>query len=381
MGIRFTSATIKRIVSGVLPAFVAALSLASTGTSTYAQTQPKGGHTVEAATNIGAPADCTMSFSDVQPGDYFYDGLQYLYCRNDVSGYSDGTFRPGNNATRGQVSKIVVLAEGWALSNPAAPSFSDVAPGSVYYSYVETARAHGVINGYTDGTFHINDNISRGQLAKIVALSQGWSLLNPATPSFSDVPAGSAFYTYVETAVSKGVLSGYTDGTFRPGSLATRGQICKVVYYAVTGTTPLPPAPSPTPVGVQLTPEEQATVDLINTHRVAMGLAALRIDPALTLAARGHSADIGPQGLCQHEGTNGSSPWDRIAQSGYTGFGSGEVVGCNYNSAQSVVDGWWNSPAHYGILTGAAINDIGCGWWLNSQGYGWQTCDVGTSSR
>jgi hypothetical protein len=32
------------------------------------------------------------------------------------------------------------------------------------------------------------------------------------------------------------------------------------------------------------------------------------------------------------------------------------------------------------MLTGAAINDTGCGWWLNSQGYGWQTCDVGTSA-
>ena len=108
-----------------------------------------------------------------------------------------------------------------------------------------------------------------------------------------------------------------------------------------------------------------------------MGLSTLRINPALSAAARRHSNDIGPRGLCQHNGTDGSSPWDRISQAGYTGFGAGEVVGCNYDTPLSIVDGWWNSPGHYAILVDPTINDIGCGWWLNGQGTGWQTCVTG----
>jgi hypothetical protein len=52
-------------------------------------------------------------------------------------------------------------------------------------------------------------------------------------PLSDDVPPGSTFYQYVETAVSKGVLSGYSDRTFLPGNNATRGQIAKITYLAV----------------------------------------------------------------------------------------------------------------------------------------------------
>ena len=63
-------------------------------------------------------------------------------------------------------------------------------------------------------------NVTRGQLTKIVVAppAAGWTLLNPATATFSDVPAGSTFYPYVETAVCHGVVGGYTDGTFRPSN-------------------------------------------------------------------------------------------------------------------------------------------------------------------
>jgi hypothetical protein len=67
-----------------------------------------------------------------------------------------------------------------------------------------------------------------------VVLARQWALLNPPTPTFSDVPPGSTFYRYVETAVAHGIIEGYDDGTFRPGNSATRGQIAKIVYNAVT---------------------------------------------------------------------------------------------------------------------------------------------------
>src|SRR5439155_12711320 len=77
-------------------------------------------------------------------------------------------------------------------------------------------------------------NVTRGQLSKIAVGAAGWPLLNPPIPSFSDVAPGSAFYRFVETAVCHGVVSGYADQTFRPGANATRGQISKIVYLALT---------------------------------------------------------------------------------------------------------------------------------------------------
>jgi hypothetical protein len=178
-----------------------------------------------------------MTFSDVQPSDWFYDYVRCLYCRGAVSGYADGTFRPSNNTTRGQLSKIVVLGFALSINTSGGPHFTDVPIGSTFYDYVETANNAGFVAGYADGTFRPGNNVTRGQLSKIVVLAgvqvNGWNLLNPPTAAFSDVPPGSAFYIYVETAVCHGIVSGYADGTFRPGSNATRAQIAKIVCLAV----------------------------------------------------------------------------------------------------------------------------------------------------
>src|SRR5207249_2497361 len=86
-----------------------------------------------------ATPGCQMSFSDVRPQDYFYEPVRYLYCAGLVSGYSDGTFRPYNNTTRGQLCKIMVLSEGWPVTTNGGPHFSDVPVNSAFYNYIETA--------------------------------------------------------------------------------------------------------------------------------------------------------------------------------------------------------------------------------------------------
>src|SRR5207244_9701826 len=142
------------------------------------------------------------AFPDVYPSDFFYTAVRYLYCHGVISGYSDGTFRPNNTATRGQLAKIVVLAENWPIYTPPTPTFRDVPAEHSFYQYIETAYHQGVISGYTCGAgcleFRPGDNITRGQLCKIVVLAEGWSLYTPPTPTFRDVPADHVFYSFVE---------------------------------------------------------------------------------------------------------------------------------------------------------------------------------------
>jgi hypothetical protein len=208
----------------------------STGTRiATATTQPSGSAT-------STPTACTINFSDVQPTDYFYTPVLYLYCHGAISGYADGTFRPFNLTTRGQLAKIVVLAKGWTIYTPPAPTFQDVPTTHPFYQYVETAYSHGIISGYSCGTgcleFRPGNNVTRGQLCKIIVLAQAWTIYTPPTPTFRDVPTTDTFYQVVETAYSHGIISGYNCGTgcleFRPGTNATRGQIAKIVYLAVT---------------------------------------------------------------------------------------------------------------------------------------------------
>ncbi len=203
-------------------------------------------------------------FSDV-PADYWaFSYIQYLANAGAISGYADGTFRPANTATRGQLSKIVVLAFNFPVVSPPDAHFTDVPVGSTFYPYVETASARNLINGYPCGGpgepcdsgnkpyFRPNATVTRGQIAKIVALAAGWSLQNPGSATFEDVPPGSTFFQYVETAAARGIIGGYPCGApgescdggnrpyFRPGNTATRAQICKMVYLAVIATIPTP---------------------------------------------------------------------------------------------------------------------------------------------
>jgi hypothetical protein len=197
-------------------------------------------------------------FSDVSPDDYFYTPVGYLVEQGAISGYDDCTFRPGNNTTRGQLSKIVSLAQGWELLDPASPTFADVPRNSTFYQYVETMFSHGVISGYPCGEpnepcdsqdrpyFRPNAEVTRAQVTKIVVLSMGWALQDPKVATFADVGGGSTFYTFIETAVAHGVINGYECGApgepcdgqnrryFRPDSSATRGHIAKIVYRAIT---------------------------------------------------------------------------------------------------------------------------------------------------
>lgn len=77
--------------------------------------------------------------------------------------------------------------------------------------------------------------MTRGQLCKIIVLAQGWPLYTTGDLHFNDVSTSHPFYDYIETAYSRDIVGGYSDGTFRPYNSATRGQICKLVYNAVVG--------------------------------------------------------------------------------------------------------------------------------------------------
>jgi hypothetical protein len=183
----------------------------------------------------------------------------WMACNGIVTGYPDGTFRPGNPATRGQIAKIVVSAFSLPI-NTTGLGFADVPPGSTFFEWVQSAAFYGIVVGYPCGGegepcnallqpyYRPNSDVTRAQLTKIIVRSAqqwdpvGWALVNPATATFNDVPLGSTFYQFVETAVAHNVLAGYDCGDpgepcpgryFRPNGNATRAQLSKMVYEAV----------------------------------------------------------------------------------------------------------------------------------------------------
>ncbi len=215
------------------------------------------------ATVTATPTTCPVQFGDVPPGSTFYTYVRCLACAGIVSGYPCGGpgepcpgayFRPGTNVTRGQVSKIVSLAAGFADPVPSTQqTFADVPPGSTFHDVIERLAARRVIGGYPCGGvgepciapgnrpyFRPNANVTRGQSSKIVSGAAGWTE-TPTGQTFADVPPGSTFAVYVERLAARGIIGGYPCGGagepciapenrpyFRPGNPATRGQISKI---------------------------------------------------------------------------------------------------------------------------------------------------------
>jgi hypothetical protein len=196
---------------------------------------------------------CAADFLDTPANNTFFDYITWMVCNGYVSGYPDNTFRPNSNVTRGQLMKMVVNAAGWPTDTTGGPHFADVPAGNTFYPFVETGYNHGVIGGYPCGGpgepcpglyFRPNNNITRSQLSKVIALAKAYLLLDPATPTFADVAPGSTFYTYVETVAAHSLVGGYPCGSpgepcpgiyFRPVNSATRGQVSKIVTIAYGG--------------------------------------------------------------------------------------------------------------------------------------------------
>ncbi len=168
------------------------------------------------------------AFSDVTGGEF----AQYI---NDLSGKgiisSNATnFYPKNNLSRGELAKVLVKAANLPINNNGGQRFSDVSTSNVFFDYVATLANNGTINGYSDGTFRPNGNVSRGEFAKMVAGSFGFSINTAGGPHFSyDVPLGSTFYTFVETLYNRNVVNGYGGIQFGVNDPVSREQMAKIV--------------------------------------------------------------------------------------------------------------------------------------------------------
>jgi uncharacterized protein YkwD len=99
--------------------------------------------------------------------------------------------------------------------------------------------------------------------------------------------------------------------------------------------------------------------DLINAYRKAKGLKPLRLNAALTEAAKAHSRDLAKWDRISHYGSDGSNPWDRVKRAGYNAKVAAENVGTGQASLEEVIKGWQASPGHNKNLLLADVEHMG----------------------
>ena len=150
-----------------------------------------------------------------------------------IVGYPDGNVKPEGNITRAEVATIFFRLltdesrdEFWSQTNP----YSDVSEDDWYNNAVSTLTNADIIDGYEDGTFKPNGNITRAEFATIAvrffeATYEGENL-------FPDID-GHWAQDYINEAANAGIVDGYPDGTFGPQKLITRAEAMTMVNRTI----------------------------------------------------------------------------------------------------------------------------------------------------
>lgn len=205
-----------------------------------------------------AASDNPVSFTDVK-GHWAEDFIVYWSNTTAVNGegyviggYADKTFKPDACITRGAAAAILDRAAGFERTN-ATKDFPDVVKDSTFYANIMACADNGVINGYNDGTFRPQSNITRqAAIAMIARCAMGdddyKEFSNAADcrkilDKFEDADKiSSNFYAEICFLMTYGNLQGYNDGTLRPENNITRAEFIKLLFTITNGAgTPVVP--------------------------------------------------------------------------------------------------------------------------------------------
>lgn len=162
------------------------------------------------------------------------------YTKPYASGYDDGSFLPNNNITRGELAAMIArLSYGDDLPDGMyQASFPDVDSDAWFNKYIGYLEDKNVLSGYEDGTFRPMDTITRGEISAVIARAQRYDLIS-YNGIFTDVTENDWAKDYIETLADKNIVSGYEDGTFGPYSPLTRAEAVAIINRVLVESTPI----------------------------------------------------------------------------------------------------------------------------------------------
>lgn len=175
------------------------------------------------AAPFATPAQAAANFPDVPASHWASDAIDYLVEKGALEGRPNGSFDPTASITRGEAAKILAITLGLEVDLNAKTDFADAANhwASPYIAAIQ-AQTEDVINGYENGTFRPNNNITRQEMAKMVVTAYGLELDAEADVEFNDNNGWGA--EFVNVLASLGIVEGMSEGSFNPNGLVTRAQ-------------------------------------------------------------------------------------------------------------------------------------------------------------
>ena len=179
-----------------------------------------------------------VKFKDVSRNYWAFEYIGEMQKRGIINGYPDGKYYPDNYVERCEFAKIMVGAAGLRTGDASGEYFADVKYNDWFYEYVETAKEY--LTGYKSfgqNYFRPNNYALREDIAVALVKLKGYDTKNTdqniLQTMFSDYDSISASAKpYVATAVDRGLVSGYDDGTFKGQDSITRAEAAAMLWRA-----------------------------------------------------------------------------------------------------------------------------------------------------
>jgi len=155
-----------------------------------------------------------------------------------IQGYPDKTFRGDNTMSRQEFVTILYRLLNpveTPIADPSNPSFNDVRPGHWAYDAIEWAKETGIIEPGEDGSFRPAEPITRVEMAVMLVKANEWT--ETAENTFGDIYEHPDL-DYILKAVHAGVFEGYPDGTFKPDDNITRYEVVAALIRYLLGGEP-----------------------------------------------------------------------------------------------------------------------------------------------
>ncbi len=167
-------------------------------------------------------------FADIRRTDPNYEAIKYLKDHDIINGYGDGTFRPNQTVNRAEALKMLMLAFNVDVGGPFELNFTDVDKSAWYASTLSTAVARGIVKGYDDGTFKPGNTVNRAEYIKVLFAANNIQPNSEITKPYDDVSLDQWFAGYAFLANKMNLLD--PDKNFNPAGGMTRAGVAKTIY-------------------------------------------------------------------------------------------------------------------------------------------------------
>lgn len=181
----------------------------------------------------------TEKYSDITQTDWYAAYASYVIEKNLMSGTSEGTFDPEVPTSRAMVALILALASGEAIPVATNQEFTDAALGEWYTNGISWCKERGIVAGYEDGSFGVNDPITKEQMVTILrgyANYKGYDTniyFPERLSSYVDSPQVSA---YAMESFSWALGLNYIQGSgniLDPKAFATRAEFAQILNFFI----------------------------------------------------------------------------------------------------------------------------------------------------